>query len=102
MDISEIRNKCNDESIEMTQHVLVRFQQRRISYAEVKEIVLSGEIIEDYPDDYPYPSCLMFGKTAAGRVLHVVVGLSETSLWIVTAYEPSPAKWSEDFRHRKE
>ena len=86
----------------MTQHVLIRFQQRHISYAEVKETILCGEIIEEYPDDYPYPSCLILGETAAGRTLHIVAGLSETNLWIVTAYEPDSSKWSEDFRRRKD
>jgi len=28
---------------------------------EVYEAVLSGKVIEDYPDDFPYPSCLGTG-----------------------------------------
>ena len=29
---------------------------------ELLEAIESGEIIEDYPDDKPYPSCLIFGR----------------------------------------
>lgn len=101
MDIFDVREKCTDETIEVTQHVLMRFQQRNITYSEIKETIICGEIIEDYPNDYPYPSCLILGKTVAGRILHTVVGLSDTKLWIITAYEPDSSQWSDDFKKRK-
>ena len=63
---------------------------------------MSGEIIEEYPEDYPYPSCLVFGYTLQNRTLHVVVGIGETKLWLITAYQPDPEQWSEDFKKRKE
>ena len=31
---------------------------------EIFEAVLSGKIIENYPGDEPYPSCLIYGKTS--------------------------------------
>ena len=102
MDIDIIKNLCNDESIEVTQHILLRFQQRKISYTEIKQAILSGEIIEDYPDDYPYPSCLILGRTNSNRILHVVVGVSENKLWLITAYIPDLAQWSDNFRKRNE
>ena len=102
VNISDIKNLCSDENIEVTQHILTRFQQRRISYAEIKEAILTGEIIEDYPNDYPYPSCLILGKTKSERILHIVVGIGDSKLWLITAYIPDPAQWSEDFRKRKE
>jgi hypothetical protein len=30
---------------------------------EVFEAVSAGKIIEHYPEDEPYPSCLVYGKT---------------------------------------
>ena len=101
MTIEDIRSRCKDDKIEVTAHVLLRFQQRSISYTEIKEVIMNGEIIEDYPEDYPYPSCLIFGYTVHNRVLHVVVGMSEDKLWLITAYQPNPEQWSEDFRVRK-
>lgn len=102
MDINIIRERCCDALIEVTGHILMRFQQRNISYEEIKEVILNGEIIEEYPEDYPYPSCLILGKTVKDRVIHVVVGLGETRLWLVTAYEPDPNQWDESFKRRKE
>lgn len=102
MDINIIRERCCDALIEVTGHILMRFQQRNISYEEIKEVILNGEIIEEYPEAYPYPSCLILGKTVKDRVIHIVVGLGETELWLVTAYEPDPNQWDDSFKRRKE
>ena len=41
--------------------------ERMISAAEVREVVLQGEVIEDYPEDARGHSCLLTGETALGR-----------------------------------
>lgn len=92
MDMYKIKALCKDVSIEVTQHILMRCQQRNISYTEIKEVIENGEIIEEYPDDYPYPSCLILGMTIKERNLHVVVGIGESKLWLITAYEPDSLK----------
>jgi len=102
LNIEDIHSLCHDDSIEITQHMMLRFQQRGIRYHEIKEALLHGEIIEDYPNDFPYPSCLVLGITLARRKLHVVAGIGVGKLWIITAYEPDPSRWSADFRVRKE
>lgn len=53
---------------------------------ELLEAFASGEIIEDYPDDQPYPSCLVFGRALSGRPLHIVCApvLDETLLIVIT------------------
>ncbi|WP_029470143.1 DUF4258 domain-containing protein [Blautia producta] len=61
-----------------------------------------GEIIEDYPTDYPHPSCLVFGYTLDNRIIHVVVGCDEENLYIITVYYPSLNKFQEDMKTRKE
>lgn len=66
-----------------------RLASRDISRSSVLNILRSGECIEDYPDDYPFPSGLFFGWHG-GKPLHVVAALEETStrVYIITAYEP--------------
>lgn len=102
MDIQKIRMLCHDDTIEVTQHILLRFQQRNIQYAEIKEAIMRGEIIKEYPDDMPHPSCLILGYTKRKRVLHVVIGVTEEKLWLITAYEPDADQWNTDFKTRKE
>ena len=102
MTIEQIREKCTDEFIEVTGHALLRMQQRKISYCDIKNAILTGEIIEVYPEDYPYPSCLIMGFSVDAKKIHVVVGSSETKIWIVTVYYPNPEEWEENLRRRKQ
>ncbi|MBI5411525.1 MAG: DUF4258 domain-containing protein [Nitrospirae bacterium] len=73
-----------------------------ISAAEVLEALAGGEIIEEYPDDRPYASCLILGRTKAGRPLHVVCApvLGEGKLVIITIYEPELSRWDSEYRRR--
>ncbi len=94
--ISDLQALCKDDTIVVTQHMAHRMAERGISYSETKRAILDGEIIEDYPDDYPYPSCLILGNG-----LHVVAGLGNGYLWIITVYRPSLEKWEADLKNRK-
>lgn len=69
---------------------------------EVCEAVLAGEVIESYPNDVPYPSYLICGRTKRGRPLHAVCAYSNTEKLtiVITAYEPDPDKWI-DFKRRR-
>ena len=70
---------------------------------EVKEAIESGEIIERYVKDKPYPSFLIFGKTKQGRPLHIVCApvRGEEVLVIITVYQPNPKLWI-DYKRRQE
>ena len=97
-----IRELCNNRAVQWTAHVLARLQERGIDPSDVKCCIAAGRIIEQYPDDYPFPSCLISGAAADGRALHVVAGAGGGRLWVITAYCPDPAKWSDDFSTRRE
>lgn len=72
-----------------------------ITENEVREVLNVGEIIEEYLQDRPVASCLIFGRTKAGRPLHIVCApvVEEKVLVIITVYQPDPTKWV-DFRRR--
>lgn len=46
-----------------------------ISRADVKNGIATGGIIEDYPEDYPNPSCLIFGYNVNGRFCILLPGV---------------------------
>ncbi len=71
---------------------------RMIKSEEVKEVVLSGEIIEEYLDDARGESCLICYIN--NRALHVVCSPKDEYLAIVTAYLPDPKLWSQNFIKR--
>ncbi|MCL1817857.1 MAG: DUF4258 domain-containing protein [Spirochaetaceae bacterium] len=97
----DIARLCEESSLRWTRHVLERLFQRKIRIDDVKTALAHGEIIEQYPKDYPFPSCLVLGRTREGNPLHVVCGSNGTELWLITAYFPKSAEWSEDFRQRR-
>ncbi len=97
-----IKAFCRAGKISWTNHAIVRMVQRSISREDVKAALLTSVIIENYPDDYPYPSCLILSGNTAANPLHIVCGITDTELWIVTVYRPNPAEWESDFKTRRE
>lgn len=81
-------------------HAMQRMYERSISEDEVKKSILTGEIIENYPDDKPYPSNLSL-LVLSNRPLHVVYAENEKELIVITVYEPNPNKWNPNFKVRK-
>lgn len=102
LDILELRKLCIPKNIRITLHAAKRLEQRGIFIKDVISCITNGEIIEQYPDDYPYPSCLIFGMSVNEKFLHVVIGHHESELFLITAYFPSTDKWESDFKTRKE
>ena len=74
MDMKDIADLCNARALRWTGHILERIFRRGISTDDVKNVLINGKIIEQYPTDYPHPSCLILGHTTAGNALHVVCG----------------------------
>lgn len=76
--------------------------QRKISVADVRHVLETGEVIESYPEDAPYPSRLLLGWSGT-RPLHMVVAdnVETGESIVITVYEPDPASWGRDFRRRK-
>jgi hypothetical protein len=99
MDIRPIQDKIRRGDYRWRQHAVERSIEREIAETQVVEIVLTGEIIEEYPDDKYGPSCLIFGRTQSGRPIHVQCCLPPT-VWIITLYELDPDEWI-DFKKRK-
>jgi hypothetical protein len=97
-----IQELCAKEAVRWTAHVVKRFLQRGIAQDDVLHALSQGEIIEQYPEDYPYPSCLVLGISLQRDFLHVVCGSNQQELWIITAYYPSSAIWNAGFRTRRE
>jgi len=100
MDISLIQDKIRKGQYYWRQHAIERSIERQVAEEEVAEVILSGEIIEEYSEDKYGPSCLIFGRTRTGRPIHVQCSLPPP-VWIITLYEPNPDEWI-NFRKRKE
>ena len=102
IDVTEIKVLCDNGALRWTNHVLVRLVQRGISTDDIICALGNCEIIEQYPTDYPHPSCLVLGFTLNNSFIHVVCGIGEGELWLITAYHPNPDEWTSDFKIRRE
>lgn len=102
LNIKELQEICCLENIEITMHAAKRLEQGGITTDDLLSCIMHGSLIEQYPEDYPLPSCLILGTSIKNQFLHVVVGSDLKKLWIVTAYYPSSVKWENDFKTRME
>lgn len=101
MEIADFKKYCSEDKIFVTAHAAERFRQRGIKIDDIFNAINVGEIIEQYPDDYPYPSCLIIGENLRGENIHVVLSDEGISSRIITAYFPDAEKWDEDFKNRR-
>lgn len=102
IDIVTLREYYLSDMVLISEHAATRFKQRGLKAKDIRAAVNDGEIIEQYPDSYPFPSCLILGKSSDDKWIHVVMSDEGSMSRVITAYYPDPEKWSEDLRMRKE
>ena len=100
--IDLIHKLCESKSIIWTKHCLKRLQERKIYREDVFNAISTGKIIEQYPDSYPHPACLVFGESLNNIPLHIVVGCNGEFISIITVYFPTSDKFENDLQSRRE
>lgn len=99
--IEKLQEYYAQDRIIISLHAQERLRQRGIKQKDIKHCIMTGEIIEQYPNDFPFPSCLVFGYTISNKILHVVASDEGTVSRIITAYFPNNEKFEDDFKTRK-
>lgn len=99
--IDWVRAKVNGNEYQAKLHAVQKMNERGIMPDDIKTALIDSKLVENYPDDKRGHSCLVWGKTKSGRVLHIVCGISETLLWIITIYEPGKEAWETPERRKK-
>ena len=95
MNLDAIQEVARQRLLIFTEHAIRQMIKRQITDDEVCEVILSGTVVEDYPDDKYSPSCLVLGKTQIGRSLHVQCS-APPRVRVITVYQPDPNEWIED------
>lgn len=90
--LEKIREKIGKGEYQFSDHAVKRMIERHIEPEEVEYVIIHGEVIESYPGDKYSPSCLVYGKTAEKRNLHVQVSCPPLVV-VITTYEPDPEEW---------
>jgi hypothetical protein len=76
--------------------------ERGIDDEDIRSVLEFGETIEDYAEDFPYPSRLVLGWPGS-RPLHLMVArnVSDEERIVITVYHPDPDRWEDGFRRRR-
>ena len=96
-----IRDAVREGQVVWQKHALQRMMERGISRQEVKRSVLEGDMIEEYPDDKPFPSLLVaYVKEVP---LHVVMSYDQTlsQVYVITVYRPDLRNFENDLKTRR-
>ena len=95
MNMENIINAIRNNRVRITDHADEEAFADELTYEEIYSSVIQGKIIENYPDDKPYPSCLILGRNFSGEPIHSVWAYNPGTLWVIliTVYRPDPARW---------
>jgi len=100
--LEKIRLAVKKGNIFYRQHAVEMMIEREINRADVLKGIYKGEIIEEYTDDKPFPSCLLCFLSQDTN-LHVVLAYDEQEdiVFIITVYIPDLKHFEEDFKTRR-
>ena len=102
-DLEAIRDAVRSGRLQWRVHALERMPKRHLSTAHIKQVILNGEVIEEYPTSTPYPSGLLHA-VVDGRPIHSVVAWDrqgQGTAYMITAYEPDETHFEPDLKTRK-
>ena len=97
IDIDWIRGKIKQSEYYFSKHGDQARQADNLTIIEVEESLLTGRILEQYPDTGRGESCLVAGFSDDGKPVHVVCGRRGNWLAIVTVYIPTPPKFKSPY-----
>jgi hypothetical protein len=101
--LSKVQKAVAEGLVFVTNHAKDEADNDILKYDQISYSVLRGEIIEDYPLDRPYPSCLIYGRTESDVPVHSVWAFNEGTGYavLITVYRPDPDKWNENKERKK-
>jgi len=88
-----IQHAVRTGQVKVSLHAAEEALAEEITRSEIEEVMLSANLLEDYPDLWLGASCLVYGRTTQGRDIHIVSSYHSFPITIVTVYVPQPQKW---------
>jgi deoxyribose-phosphate aldolase len=101
MDIAEIKEKVRADSYVYTQHAEIERRIDGLTFGQVEEALLNGEVLEQYPDTGRGESCLIVGF-AKDVPIHAVCGWHGERIALITVYVPRTPKFIDPWTRREE
>ncbi len=89
MELDKIQAKISANLYVYTNHADIERRADTLTFLEIEEALLNGEILEQYGDTGRGESCLILGF-AGEQPIHIVCGWRGEKVAIITVYIPGP------------
>jgi len=92
MDIEEIKSRVRNNQYVYTVHAETERKADGLTFTQIENALLNGQILEQYPDTGRGESCLVVGLADTVPV-HAVCGWRGEKIALITVYIPRPPKF---------
>lgn len=95
VELVDIKVAIQTGKVRITDHAYEEANADSLKFDEIYFSALNGVVIEEYQDDSPFPSVLIFGQTFGGDPVHSVWAYNKKKQWavLITVYRPDPNLW---------
>lgn len=96
-----IRERVRQARFYLSKHATKRMDLRGRTLAEIKQVILAGELIREYPNEKPYPEYLFLGYPyGPDEPCYVIVASNDETI-IVTVHDYDPEVYEPDHKTRR-
>lgn len=92
MKLEDIKSLIRNNRYVYSVHAETERKADELTFTQIEEALLSGMILEQYPDTGRGESCLVIGF-AGETPIHIVCGWHGNRVALITVYIPSPPKF---------
>ena len=96
-----IRTRVRQNQFRLSKHATKRMDLRGRTLTDIKQVILAGEVIREYPNEKPYPEYLFLGYPHGPDDPCYVVVASNDETIIVTVHDYDPGVYEPDRRTRR-
>lgn len=100
-ELERIRTRVRQQHFRLSKHVTKRMDLRRRTLTDVQHVLLTGEVIREYPHEKLHPEYLFRGYPQGFEDPCYVVVASNDETIIVTVHDYDPEVYEPDHRTRR-
>ena len=99
--LERFRDRIRRNQFQLSKHATKQMGVRARTLEDVKQTILAGEVIREYPEEKPYPEFLILGYPGRPDDPCYVVVASNDETVIVTIHNYDPDVYEADHRTRR-
>lgn len=100
IDLEALRSAVREDRYIMTTHAKQRMGLRQVTDADMKHVVITGDLVEEYANTQPFPKCLLMAEVG-GQPLYVSCAFDGRYAHIITVHRYDPAVWQNPWTRKR-